>query len=113
MQRLSHQGYISLRQIAHSAMQKLGLSSSPQERGRPGLATIMIETFNITQDRITRSRLAGDPPDIHIKPALGRIGLFEFHRAADAIALGGTANLLFWGLFGLIFALGNVAATRT
>lgn len=73
--------------------QRFGLRKSPPaDPGRPSLATIMVETFNITQDRITRSRLAGDPPDIHIKPALGRIGLFEFHRAADAIALGEEAG---------------------
>jgi NTE family protein len=59
-------------------------------RGAPGpsLAKVMVETFNITQDRIARSRLAGDPPDVHLKPKLGRIGLFEFHRAEEAIALG-------------------------
>lgn len=75
------------------ATQRFGWRKTPpHDPGRPGLATIMIETFNITQDRITRSRLAGDPPDIHIKPALGRIGLFEFHRAADAIALGEDAG---------------------
>jgi NTE family protein len=54
----------------------------------PTLAKVMVETFNITQDRIARSRLAGDPPDVHLKPRLGRVGLFEFHRAAEAIALG-------------------------
>ncbi len=29
--------------------------------GAPGLSTVMMEAFNITQDRIARSRLAGDP----------------------------------------------------
>jgi NTE family protein len=53
-----------------------------------GLATVMVDAFNITQDRITRSRLAGDPPDVMIQARLGRIGLFEFHRADEAIALG-------------------------
>ena len=48
----------------------------------------MVDAFNITQDRIARSRLAGDPPDVHVKPRLGRIGLFDFHRAAEAITLG-------------------------
>jgi NTE family protein len=54
----------------------------------PRMATVMIEAFNITQDRISRARLAGDPPDATISPAVGRIGLFEFHRAAEAIAAG-------------------------
>jgi NTE family protein len=34
--------------------------------GSPGIPTVMIETFNVMQDRITRARLAGDPPDVPI-----------------------------------------------
>lgn len=60
--------------------------------GRPGISTVMMEAFNIMQDRITRSRLAGDPPDVIINPMLGRIGLFDFHRAEEAIALGAKAT---------------------
>ena len=60
-------------------------------RGHPGISTVMIEAFNVMQDRIARSRLAGDPADVTINPQLGRIGLFEFHRAAEAIALGAEA----------------------
>lgn len=56
--------------------------------GRLGISTVMIEAFNIMQDRIMRSRLAGDPADVMINPRLGHIGLFEFHRAAEGIALG-------------------------
>ena len=48
----------------------------------------MVEAFNVMQDRITRARLAGDPPDVLISPRLGKIGWFDFHRAADAIAIG-------------------------
>jgi len=59
--------------------------------GRPGISTVMIEAFNVMQDRIARSRLAGDPADVMINPQLGRIGLFEFHRAEEAIALGAEA----------------------
>ncbi|MGL4323219.1 MAG: patatin-like phospholipase family protein [Beijerinckiaceae bacterium] len=54
----------------------------------PRLAGVMIDAFNITQDRIARSRLAGDPPDLMISPRVGKIGLFEFHRADEAIAAG-------------------------
>jgi NTE family protein len=34
----------------------------------PGISTVMMEAFNIVQDRIARSRLAGDPPDAIISP---------------------------------------------
>ncbi len=57
-------------------------------RGRPGIPTVMIEAFNVMQDRITRARLAGDPPDVLISPRLGGVGWFDFHRAAEAIAIG-------------------------
>jgi NTE family protein len=54
----------------------------------PNVANIMIDAFNIMQDRVTRSRLAGDPPDVLISPRMGKIGLFDFHRAKEAIAIG-------------------------
>jgi NTE family protein len=56
--------------------------------GKPGIPTVMVEAFNVMQDRITRARLAGDPPDVSIGPKLGKIGWFDFHRAPDAITLG-------------------------
>lgn len=59
--------------------------------GAPGMSAVMIDAINITQDRIARSRLAGDPPDINISPKVGRIGLFDFHRANEAITLGAKA----------------------
>jgi NTE family protein len=60
--------------------------------GRPGFSTVMMEAFNIMQDRITRARLAGDPPDITISPRLGGIGLIDFHRANEAIEIGAEAT---------------------
>ena len=57
----------------------------------PGIATVMIDTFNITQDRIMRSRLAGDPPDHMIMMKPKSIGLFDFHRAAELIEFGRAA----------------------
>src|SRR5262249_48742740 len=59
--------------------------------GRPGLSTVMLDAFQVVQDRITRARLAGDPPDVLISPRVGRINLFDFHRAAATIALGADA----------------------
>jgi NTE family protein len=37
-------------------------------------------------------RLAGDPPDIHITPRISPIGFLDFHRAAEAIAIGRAAT---------------------
>ena len=58
---------------------------------RPSFSTVMIESFNIMQDRLTRMRLAGDPPDVHITPRIGHVGWLDFHRAAEAIAVGRAA----------------------
>ncbi len=56
--------------------------------GPSGISAVMIDAFNITQDRIARSRLAGDPPDVMVSPKLGTMGLFDFANAAQAIQLG-------------------------
>ena len=56
--------------------------------GAPGISTVMVDAFNIVQDRIARSRLAGDPPDAMLSPRLQDIGLFDFHRADEAISRG-------------------------
>ena len=59
--------------------------------GRPGISSVMVDAFNIMQDRITRARLAGDPPDLLITPRIGQIGWFDFHRADELIAHGARA----------------------
>jgi len=57
----------------------------------PSLFGVMTASLNIMQDRITRSRLAGDPPDVHIAPRLGHLGLLEFDRTEEAIHEGEAA----------------------
>lgn len=54
----------------------------------PGLLDTIASSVNITQDRITKSRMAGDPPDIVISPHLSQIGLLELYRAEEAIEEG-------------------------
>jgi NTE family protein len=58
----------------------------------PGISTVMVDALNIVQDRIARSRLAGDPPDALISPRLQGIGLFDFHRADELIQRGENAG---------------------
>jgi NTE family protein len=53
-----------------------------------GMTGVMVQAFNIIQDRISRARLAGDPPDLALHPRLSDIGLSEFHRAGEAIERG-------------------------
>ena len=77
---------------ACAAVPQPRISAQAPVHGRVGaarpVANVMIDAFNIMQDRVTRSRLAGDPPDVLISPRLGKIGLFDFHRAKEAIAIG-------------------------
>jgi len=54
----------------------------------PGLYDAISGSINIVQDRLTRSRMAGDPPDIVLSPRLSQIGLMEFYRAREAIEEG-------------------------
>ncbi|MBX3597163.1 MAG: patatin family protein [Rhizobiaceae bacterium] len=65
----------------------------PNSQARLGITGVMVEAFNIIQDRISRARLAGDPPDMSLQPKLGHIGLTEFYRADEAIRLGYESTL--------------------
>ncbi|WCL50056.1 patatin-like phospholipase RssA [Leptospira sp. GIMC2001] len=58
---------------------------------RPSMIEVISKSINIMQVRITRSRMAGDPPDVLITPKLGYMGLMEFHRAQEAIDEGKAA----------------------
>ena len=72
--------------------------ADPQHRSRragvlgngkgPGMVDVLAGALNIMQDRITRSRMAGDPPDVLIAPRLSHLSLLEFDRAEEAIAEG-------------------------
>jgi NTE family protein len=46
---------------------------------------VIAASVNIMQDRMTKQRLAGDPPDLLISPRLSSIGLLEFNQADEAI----------------------------
>ena len=65
-----------------------GVERSEPEIPVPGLARVVLGAFNITQDRISRARLERDPPDVAIGPDVGSFGLFDFHKAAEGIAIG-------------------------
>lgn len=66
----------------------LRLGFGRRSDGPQGLMATMMDAFNITQDRISRSRLAGDPPDVMLNLRVPQIGLFDFHRADELIEAG-------------------------
>lgn len=59
-----------------------------EEERAPGMFAVMSGCIDIMQDRITRSRLAGEPPDVLLQPKVGKYGIMEFHRANEIIAEG-------------------------
>lgn len=72
----------------HEGLPVTGDSRSPNMLG------IVASTLSIVQDRVTRGRLAADPPDVHILPKVAQIGLLDFYRANDLIAAGKNAVYL-------------------
>ena len=73
-------------------MGRAGLLESLFRRdGNPSMFNVMASALNILQDRLSRSRLAGDPPDVTIAPKVGHIGLLDFDQAEDLIELGAQA----------------------
>ncbi len=68
---------------------KIFPSLAPSDEPKlPSVLDIMAASITIMQVRITRSRLAGDPPDVLISPQMSHVGLMEFHRAKDGIEEG-------------------------
>jgi NTE family protein len=62
------------------------------EPGELTTATVSVAALNILLDRMTRVRLASDPPDVTINSDIGKIALLEFDRAHEAIAIGAAAT---------------------
>lgn len=60
----------------------------PAAPRQPSMLDVIGASINIMQVRITRSRMAGEPADVVITPDLARMGLLDFHLAADAIQEG-------------------------
>ena len=54
----------------------------------PGILDVVGTSINIMQDRITRSRMVGEPPEVIITPHLEDFQFMDFHRAEDAMQAG-------------------------
>ncbi|MFT4994182.1 MAG: NTE family protein [Paraglaciecola sp.] len=54
----------------------------------PSMIGVMSSSLDILQARVTRSRLAGEPPDILIEPQLQAFSMMEFYRGQELIKEG-------------------------
>jgi NTE family protein len=54
----------------------------------PSLLGVIASSLDIMQVRITRSRMAGEPPEVTVAPRVAHIGLLDFDRAEEAILEG-------------------------
>ena len=63
-------------------------ANGPERERLPSLLEVVMGSVNIMQVRITRSRMAGEPPEVVIAPRLAHLGLLDFYRAEEAIAEG-------------------------
>jgi len=73
-----------LTELVEEYTTRLSLGEESGDRP-PSMFDAIASSINIMQDRITRSRMVGDPPDVLISPRLAHIGLMEFYRAEEAI----------------------------
>ena len=65
-----------------------GESVAGERDDAPGFLDVIGASVNIMQDRITRSRMAGEPADVNLLPMLENYALMDFHRAGEAIQEG-------------------------
>lgn len=61
---------------------------TPDAPKLPSMIEVLTTSINIMQVRISRSRMAGEPPDLIVAPRLAHFGLLDFHRAKEAIEEG-------------------------
>lgn len=84
---------ISTQLVSSLASSLRGYSSTlfpgrKDENPMPGVIDALMSSINIMQDKITRSRMVGDPPEVSLTPCLGNMGLLEFYHAEEAIEEG-------------------------
>jgi NTE family protein len=71
--------------MAKSPAAAAAADRDPEE---PGLYEVVERSLRIVQERLARSRMKEDPPDVLLQPKVAEIGFIEFHRAGDSFAAG-------------------------
>jgi len=77
-----------LQRLGSGWIERLLRGSGPDEEALPSILDVFLGSIEIVQERVARSRLAGDPADLLVTPRLPEIAAMEFHRAREAIEEG-------------------------
>ena len=73
---------------ARELRDRVGSASPSRSTSLPSLFEVLANSLNIMQVRITRSRMAGDPPELLITPRLADFALLDLDRGQEAIEVG-------------------------
>ena len=85
---------LAMAAMARSCWKLVGPPEATPGPTAPGLYDVLDNTLEIMQVRITRSRMAGDPPELLITPRLPHFAFLDLHRAEEAIEEGRRATRL-------------------
>jgi NTE family protein len=80
-----------LQRLGSGWLERLLGGSGPDEDALPSIIEVFLASIDIVQERVARSRLAGDPADVLVTPRLPDFAAMEFHRAREAIREGRAA----------------------
>jgi len=80
--------WVAVEAWARDLRARIGSSDVPRPSLLPSLFEVLGNSLNIMQVRITRSRMAGDPPDLLVTPRLTDFALLDLDRGDEAIAEG-------------------------
>lgn len=72
--------------IAASTLQRI--QSLFASDGGPQQYEVLNNAVAIMSDRITKARMAGEPPDVLLVPAIAEIGAMQFYKGEEGIAIG-------------------------
>jgi NTE family protein len=81
----------AIREFAQDLRRRTNSGEPAAEDSPPSIYEVMANALNVMQMRITRSRMAGDPPEVLVAPRLADFGFLDFHRAEEGIAEGEAA----------------------
>jgi len=77
-----------IKKTVKSSLSTMFSQLSDSKSKSPGIFDVLAGTINIMQDKITRSRMAMDSPEILLEPQLSQVGLLEYYRASETIKQG-------------------------